>query len=279
MTAISSIYVYVEPRCAVVDYDDVAAHVRQNLPGVAVSLRGRILEDSVAGDSAAARQLATALAGAKVRKLGEPAPRRQKSLPGEVEYELRRLANPDGQAYGLLYDAGAMLEVYRGFLPEMEARRQDTLHVIFTNQLIGNWDAADKRYHARTVICSSPSIISLSGLVEAPAREPGYYLARRSSEALGFQEEAKMELARFFAGDYLTFDDSRMTEAAKGYVMAAASYRMTGEAFCADPDCGLFNAHWQRELIRAQLGGPYEYCEPHSRVFRQCKTTQEAPWR
>jgi hypothetical protein len=248
------------------------------LPGVDVALRPPLLEQHAAESDEAAGELAQALAGAKERKLEEPAPRGQESLPGEVEYELRRLRNPGGTVYGLLYDAGSLLDLFRGLLPPAETRNAGTLQVVFTNQLIGNWDSADRRYHARTVICSSPSIVSISGLVEAPAREPGYYLARRSSEAFGFQEEAKMELARSFAGDYLTVDDPRLTEAAKGYVMQAAAYRLTGAAFCDDPDCRLFNAHWQRELLRAQLGTEREFCEAHGQMFYQSKTRGDASW-
>jgi hypothetical protein len=34
------------------------------------------------------------------------------------------------------------------------------------------------------------------------------------------------------------------------------------EAFCDDPRCRLFNAHWQRELLGAQLGGQ-DFCGRH----------------
>ena len=52
-------------------------------------------------------------------------------------------------------------------------------------------------------------------------------------------------------------------EALKGYVMYALFFDMTGALFCDDPDCRLYNAHWQEDLIRAQLDGEFEFCRKH----------------
>jgi hypothetical protein len=45
--------------------------------------------------------------------------------------------------------------------------------------------------------------------------------------------------------------------------MQALLYLITGEPFCNDPICRLFNAHWQHELIHAQLESLYEFCPEH----------------
>jgi hypothetical protein len=55
----------------------------------------------------------------------------------------------------------------------------------------------------------------------------------------------------------------------KGYVLQAVFYQATGEAFCDDPDCRLFNAHWQEEVLRAQRDVPYDLCPRHARQWAE----------
>jgi len=265
---ICRIYIYTEPRCDGLDFSAVEGYVAGMLPGAMVELRGPLLEDEIesAGDEAL-EKIAVSLAAAKVRDLSQPFPKTQNVLSGEVAYERRRLVNRDSDVCGLLYDAHAYSGLYRELLP-VEESGLEHIHIVFTSQLLGTWEPVDRRYHARTVLCGSPSIVSIAGLVEAPAKSPAYYLARRGAEAFGLAEEAKVELAASFADDCLKLDDPRLTEVAKGYVMQAVVYRLTGEPFCTDTGCRLFNAHWQRELLMAQLGGSYEYCRVHEEFFR-----------
>lgn len=272
LAGINRIVIYREPRSPAFDAVEVARHVAGMVPSAEVEVREPLLEESVQRPDPEERQrmldrAARALAAARVRDPmaaggGKPA----EPLSGEVEYERRRLQNRQSAVFGILYDGHEMAGIYGGLLGRGELML-DSVHVIFTNQLIGTWEEADKRYHARTIVCGSPAIVSLAGLVEAPARERGYYLARRSSEMLGLAEEEKMELAREFAGDSLSHDDPRITGVAKGYAMQAVAYRLTGWPFCEDEDCRLFNAHWQREMLRAQLAGDYEYCNFHREAF------------
>ncbi|MBE0429844.1 MAG: hypothetical protein IBX61_08225 [Thermoleophilia bacterium] len=270
MPAISSLYIYAEPRCRKIDFDEIAGYAKKRLKRVDVRLRGPLMESSIDGDGPAAGAvsadvLARGLAAAKVRRLDAPRDLDSKALPGEETYESRRLASRDSPVFGILYDGFELASLLSGLLPAGECRI-DRLHVVFTNQLIGTWEEGDLRYHARAAILGAPSIISVSGIVEAPARDRAYYITRRNAEALGFSEDEKVELSRSFAEDFLSHDDVRLTEAAKGYLMQAAAYRMTDEPFCKDPECRLYNAHWQRELLKAQFGGP-EFCGWHRRLF------------
>ncbi|HDZ59997.1 MAG TPA: hypothetical protein ENH44_04335, partial [Actinobacteria bacterium] len=251
MIPVSNVYIYSEPRCGFVDFQEVTGFVRGYTPGAVVKLRGPLLEGAIrrggtepgeAGHTLQSR-LALLLAKAKVKVMESPVPVGQSPLPGEVDYERRRLADTNKTVFGILYDAYLLSAIYRRLLDGGETG-MGYVHVVFTNQLIGTWDEGDRRYHARSVLLGSPSIVSLSGMVEAPARATGYYLARRSAEAMGLAEEKKMELARSFDDDCLEHDDERMTEVAKGYAMQPVAYRLTGEVFCEDPDCRLFNAHW-----------------------------------
>ena len=257
-----------------VDFEEIAGFVRRCTPGAVVRLRGPLLEEAVRrgfaapgeADHGLLSQLAMMLAKAKVKGMDSPVPAGQSPLPGEVDYERRRLADTGKTVFGILYDAYLLSDIYRRLLDRGETGLGH-VHIVFTNQLIGTWDEVDRRYHARSVLLGSPSIVSLSGMVEAPARSPGFYLARRSAEAMGLAEERKMELARSFDDDCLKHDDERMTEAAKGYAMQPVAYRLTGEAFCEEPDCRLFNAHWQRELLRAQTGGGDDFCAKHKGIL------------
>ena len=52
-------------------------------------------------------------------------------------------------------------------------------------------------------------------------------------------------------------------------------FALTGEPFCEDPACRLFNAHWQAEMLRAQLEGP-DYCERHQELLRRGGATSGA---
>lgn len=268
--AVKSLTLYSEPRYDGIDFSEVCRYVGERLAGTPVSLRGPLLEGYIAAQEPQTageltEQLAWGMARSRVRRLDSQHERREPML-GEVDYERRRLIDRKSRVFGLLYDAHELAGVLAPLVPERQ-RGLGHVHVVFTSQLIGTWDEGDRRYHARTVLMGSPAIVSLSGLVEAPARAPAYYLARRSGEAWGLGEEQKMELAREFAEDCLCHGDPRMTEAAKGYVLQVMAYRITGTPFCEDPDCRLYNAHWQRELIQSQLGGRHEFCSRHEGLF------------
>lgn len=273
MPSLSRLYIYRDPRCRQVDFEAIAAYAGATLGGTRVFLRGPLLEDSINGTGplgakVSAHQIARQLAASRVRDIAAPRGEAEPVLAGEVDYELRRLRDPGMGVFGILYDAHLLSGLFSELVPAHESMI-DSLHVIFTNQLIGTWDATDRRYHARAVLCAAPAIISVSGMVEAPAKARGFYLARRSAEALGIGEEKKMELASSFAEDSLSHDDVRLTEVAKGYVIQAAAYRLTANPFCDDPACRLFNAHWQKELLSSQLGGGYEFCAEHRRIFKE----------
>ena len=183
MPAVSSLYIYAEPRCRAIDFEEIADYARSLMSECRVSLRGPLLEDSIAGGSQCARVsaeiLAERLARAKVRCMDAPFAETGQVLPGEAAYELRRLTNRGSTVFGILYDAHELSWLMQEMLPAGESG-EEHLHVVFSNQLIGTWDEGDLRYHARSVLLGAPAIISTSGLVEAPAKARGYYLARRS---------------------------------------------------------------------------------------------------
>ncbi len=69
-------------------------------------------------------------------------------------------------------------------------------------------------------------------MVEAPARDRKYYLARRMGIGVGADDSSG-------ADDHLKYEDSRIQEIAKGYAMQAVFYALTGEPFCVTCSIGL----------------------------------------
>lgn len=209
--------------------------------------------------------LAARIARLKVLEVDAPF-REYEPAHAEMEFERRRLANGDRGSFGILYDGFAFQGLLRELLPPAE-RRLDRVHIAFTNRTFGTWDGDDRRYHLRAIILGIPAVISTAGLVEAPAKPREFYLARQQIGLAARSELTHALLKERFRGRFLDHDDERLTEVAKGYAMQALIYQTTGEAFCTDPDCRLFNAHWQEELIRAQLQGPPEYCPRHAELL------------
>ena len=166
-----------------------------------------------------------------------------------------------------MYDGIAFLQLLWGLIPE-EKRNHDHLHIVLTNQILGTFDSNDKRYHARVGVYGIPSVLSTTGVVEGPAKPKEFYLLKQQYATIG-REVDTYTLKEQFRKEFIDHDDERLTEILKGYVMQAVFYHLIGNPFCDDPNCRLFNAHWQKEMIHAQLESPYEFCRDHTNVLQQ----------
>ena len=149
----------------------------------------------------------------------------------------------------VMYDAFEIQNIIYDTVTENDADSSN-LHIIFTNKLICTYDTADGRYHARTVICSNPAIISTTGMIEAPARPKGYYfeVMKCKTQGLGIHDAKKN-----YEHKFLNYHDKRLSKISEGYLLQAVFYYMTGDAFCDSLDCRLNNAHWQKDLLYSQL--------------------------
>ena len=151
-----------------------------------------------------------------------------------------------------------------------------TLHVIFTGVLACTLDEGDHRYHARTLVGANPFLVSLQGIVEGPARPRGYYAERLAglyaAAMAGGRAPDAGDVPAKDAGkyDYVTRGDCRMPDVARGYLLQAVAYFETGEAFCQDDACRMYNAHWQSEVIRTQVSSP-RLCARHRRMVGKMK--------
>ena len=201
------------------------------------------------------RRLAKELARLRIREATGRNVGDQGPMEAEVAYERHRIEQEDFKSFGILYDGFGLLRVFPSLISEDE-RNVDHCHIIFTNQLLGTWDGNDRRYHARVSVYGFPCVVSTTGVVEGPAKPREFYLKRQ----LGIPIEI---LKSEFKGRFIDHGDPRLTEVMKGYAMQAVFFHKTGNPFCGDPDCRLYNAHWQEELIRAQLDGKYEFCRAH----------------
>jgi len=205
-----------------------------------------------------ARRIAATKVPASDRKLEDD----REPLYGEVEFEKRRIRGRS-KAFGVIYDGIHLQRVFTGLIATKE-RLLSIAHIIFTNRLFATWDTGDRRYHLRTSVYGVPSIVSSSGIVEAPARPREFYMLKQQYQSLG---RDPTEVKARFAGRFIDYDDERLTDIAKGMALQAVAYCLTGDPFCEDRGCRLFNAHWQEDLIFAQLTNQYELCPRHARLL------------
>jgi hypothetical protein len=76
---------------------------------------------------------------------------------------------------------------------------------------------------------------------------------------------AKREMHR----EIIDYEDERMTDVLKGLCAQTLYHHLTGEGFCSDAGCRLYNAHWQEEMIYAQIDSPYEFCDRHTTALAE----------
>lgn len=191
------------------------------------------------------------IAGAKVRNKRER--KRKEPLPKEIDIE-KKIIKGEKELLGIIYDAHELNKVMREMLSERE-REEHT--VIITKRLMATLEKHESRYHVRAVLNSIPSIVSVSGIVEGPAKPRRYYLTDEpeSEDILDFKP--------------MEHDDERMESAVKSYLLQTVFWRSEGDPFCESEGCRLYNSHWQREVIEDQVNG--KLCEKHKRKLEKFK--------
>lgn len=257
-----SVHLYRDPSSPTLDVDAVAAFL-QDLLGLPCTVHEEFFERFGGKDL---EVLASRIASTKIRDLARPFVPTE-PLFGEIQFELRLLQDPSKRIPGILYDAFEYEALLRDHLPAKE-RTLRRIQIVFTHRLLGTFDE-DGRYHARSVVCGYPSIVSTSGIVEGPAKPEAYYrIKAQLATALG---AVPFEAAKEpFLGQFIDYDDTRFTEVAKGFALQCAMYHISGVAFCDDASCRLFNAHWQSEVIAAQLESGH-LCDEHADLTRQIR--------
>lgn len=174
-----------------------------------------------------------------------------KTAAALIDSEIRRLKGRQ-DLRGTLYDGYWVQRILHNMMAEsgLELAIEDALHIVFTGRLFGTFE--DRRYHARVVLTGQPSLISTSGIVEAPAKPREYYFIKGGLIQSGRDTSVLDEM---YKGKFLEYDDPKTTRVICSYALQAAFYHAAGQAFCENTDCCLYNSHWQEDVLRVQYEG------------------------
>ncbi len=178
----------------------------------------------------------------------------------QIETQNKDMSNKEEMT---LYDGFEFQKIISEFISKNESD-ESTLHIIFTNKLTCTFDESDFRYHARSLIGSNPIIISTTGIIEAPAKPKQYYIDMMTD----ITKERINEIKEKYKGEFLEYNDSRISEIIKGYILQAVMYYETGDAFCESKECRLYNAHWQKDLFYSQLKNK-KLCNKHQENLKK----------
>ena len=257
MSKIKGIFIYSDYPSKALSIKRIIDHLGHY--GFFVQYRGNVFEflDPIAEE---AIELSSRIAGIKVLDISAPIDEIREPTYGEIDVELKRLRG-DGSYLGVLYDGIWLQRIFYNIMSErIPEVTSGSIHVIFTSRLFGTYEAG--RYHARVILTGLPSLISTSGVVEAPAKPKDYYWLKA-----GFIRAGKdiRELDLTHKWEFIEYDDSRITEALSSYILQSIFYEITGSPFCDDPACCLYNSHWQEEVLTTQVKG--KLCQEHAKLI------------
>ena len=259
---ISRIFIYDEPSVPEIDINNLAKFLQETL-GVSVEVRKNFFEHFKSDRN-------TALELASLR-IFNPYSSFERHTPtqDEINFEEESFTDSSVSNNITLYDGFELQDFIKKIIPQEESS-SDTFHLVFTTRLTCTYDYEDYRYHGRAVICSNPSIISTTGIIEAPAKPREYYLSMYQSMSQGLNLDSLKEQ---FKGKFLEYHDKNLAKVVKGYALQAIFYHMTSEPFCDSKECILNNAHWQEDLIHAQveLG---KLCKTHQKILESVKNRE-----
>ncbi|MFC3957259.1 DUF7001 family protein [Halovivax cerinus] len=246
----------------VVDVDELASWLRDRLAAAfddppEITVEPRFL------DRFGSDELARSFAEARVlspydRETGN-------TMLGTVRYEERAMEDPTREG-GVLYDGTQIQRSLNTAIPDDETDLS-TAHVVLLDRAVATWGDHDGRWHKRVSILGHPGIVSVPGLYEAPAKPDAYYKEQQKHALLSGDTPPREVLENQVDGEFLVADDPRTTDALEGYVLQTVHYLETGEAFCDDDSCRLFNAHYHEDLVSAQLRGT-DFCPRHAERYR-----------
>ncbi|MFB5610620.1 MAG: DUF6775 family putative metallopeptidase [Nitrosopumilaceae archaeon] len=254
---ISTIYLYDEPSVPEIDISRLANFVK-NTFSVEVHVRKNIF--NYATDDTAKK-----IAACRIYKTKKPF-EKHNPTEEEIDFEKSNIVDSSTTENIILYDGFEFQKIIAKLIPNDEATL-DQLHIVFTNKLTCTFDQSDFRYHGRAVIGSNPTIISTTGIIEAPAKPREYYFDLLSNFTKGVNIDS---VKKKYQGTYLEYHDQRLSKIIEGYLMQAIFYYYTGDPFCEKQDCRLFNAHWQKDLLYSQLEVG-KLCERHQEILNDWK--------
>jgi hypothetical protein len=265
-----SINLYAPEYAEDIDINSIKEFLEQHFPTVDISVRPPVL---VAVKGKKLLEIADRLARARVK---DPSKEMQTFEPmyGEIDFE-RRASLGKARLGGMIYDGLRLEDVYASIL--VDDTGLESANIIFTQRLVTTFSRDDLRHHLRTVLCSFPSVVSIPGIVEAPAKPREFYLLKQELEASGAGSLVVGKLKASMNDMFLDYGDPRLNEALKGIVLQALVFHLTLDPFCDKPNCRLFNAHWQQELIKSQIAGG-GFCARHKKLIAKLREKPMVVW-
>ena len=252
---ISKIILYDEPTVPEIQLNELAKFLKEAFP-ITVETRENILKFS-------SNDTAQKIAECKIFNLRKDF---EKHTPTheEILFEESNVHDTSNTENIVMYDGFQLQRVLTSLISETE-NVESVFHVFFTNKLTCTYDYNDYRYHGRALIGSNPSIISTTGIIEAPAKPREYYYDLMTNFTQGINVES---IKQKYKGNYLEYNDSRLSKIVEGYLLQAIFYYETGEPFCDNSECRLFNAHWQKDLLHSQLEIE-KLCDRHQKILNE----------
>lgn len=183
---------------------------------------------------------------------------------GKIPVHIARLRHKAVQTHGLILNLAGTERAFRGL---EFSRRKESCHIILTTKLFATPDEFC-RPHIRASSYGSPSIISLSGIVEGPAKPREYYQYKQKYSRLGVWQIEEPEIRNKFKGRFIDYGDKRLTGVVNGYIAQALFYFITGKPFCLRKACRLYNSHWQKDLIFSQIKKA-RFCAFHKSLLKR----------
>ncbi len=264
MIKFRQVHLYSEPSSSTLNMDEVASYVKEML-SCDVDVREEFFTYFLTPDKI--DYAANKIAATKVFDPHKPFASHQPS-PIEVEFEKKVLTSPSKRYLGILYDGFELQPILNELIPS-EENNLEHIHIAFTNRLVCTYSENDSRYHYRAIICGYPTLICTSGIVEAPAKPREFYFLQQYYASMG--NTNLDEIKKKFEGRFIDYDDAKLTEVVKGYVMQGTFYYVSGDPFCSKKQCRLLNAHWQEDLIESQINHG-NLCQDHLKILNDFKT-------
>ncbi len=191
----------------------------------------------------------------------------EKHKPNMEEIELEEsFVNQTHLNNIILYDGFELQNVLQKIMSELELE-SNNFHLVFTSRFTCTYDYDDYKYHGRVIICSNPSIISTTGIIEAPAKPYEYYLGLYENMSQGINLDS---IKNRFRGRFLEYHDKHLAKVVRGYALQAIFYYLTSNPFCESKNCILYNAHWQEELLHSQIEIG-SLCENHQKILDEIR--------
>ena len=242
------LYIYSDNPSSSLDISYIAENLKQY--GIHVEYRGNLL-DYLSPTPEDIGKLARDLSSIQITDIETPLNITNTASGSDIEAEFNNLIRRE-IITGKFYDGFWIQRIlFRKLSQKINKELNDgSIHLIFTGRLFGTFE--NRRYHARVVLMGAPSIISTSGLIEAPAKPREYYYVRGRMIQSGMDTS---ELDSMYKGRFVEYDDPKITSILLSYALQVVAYDKTGDAFCEIPECCLSNSHWQEEVLSVQYEG------------------------